>query len=1256
MKRLSAFTLLVCFFLNYSKAQSIGIIVDVIIQPLTAEGGDTFIELDWSTAPDFFNDITGYEISELVDDVEVIPIDELSSETTSYVVDGLDPDTEYTYRLTIFYGEDQEFSDDLDTGTLPNAPSGVTAMATSPVEISLTWTDNSEIENNFVIERRAVDEEEFDMIELTDPNQEAYDDESAAPITTYFYRIGAVGVSGTSYSSEVEVTTLESDIIFVDSDSEGGDGSSWGLAFSNIEDALEVAGNGDQIWVATRETSYQPGDMTGSTYAFSQISLELYGGFEGNEESLEERQAEAYTLLDGEIIDDNINNLMIISSPSHSTVIIDGFMFADAGDDFSDAPGAAINSSSGLHITNCIFERNTAATGGAIFISGEAETDLFISNSIFRNNRGSQSDGGAVYFNSYGNLSIEGSEFSSNSCGMYGGNGGAVYFSYGELDITSTLFNDNSAVGTGGALYALRGESNLEDVNFEINNAYTGGAIGFSGSRSSGSMTITDSDFTENTTDGGGGAIYANDTQLLTITSTDFIENFGGAEIGGGAIALDGFFTSLNLVESLFSANESDNDGGAIVFESNGKLTIDGGDFENNLSGDDGGAIEFGFGTASISGATFTGNTANGTGGAFYGFGGEGPTDIEFEDCVVETNRANGNDENGDGGGIRTSGLNLDVQDCEFRDNHSALRGGGIYHNNNNLSVDNTLFIGNSSNTTGGGINSRSAEALITNSAFSNNETSNRGGGIAVQDNASTNLVVLNTTFSGNSANTSGGGIHYGPENSTLELGHVTIAYNTANESGGGLSIFYEDANTTFLDNTLIAGNTAPARPDITANQQDEGPDILLTAGGIISDGHNLIGNLGGFNLTATTGDLLGTAENPIDPLLSELEEEDGTLVHPLTIGSPAINAGSIVDFGDEDILKDQRGVEYFGDPDIGAFEFDGPFSPELVGTQLSMTAIEEDDTDNEGDLLQNLVDGETDVITDLDGPGQGIAITSIDDTGGTWQYSLDNGSTWTDIGTPSTSEALLLPIDDDSRIRLVPALNFNGAIANSIEFKAWDQNDGEAGGTIDVSTFSDGSPFSEASGNISITVEAVNDAPTVANPIADQEAPPGTYSFTFPADVFDDVENGTNLNYSAEGLPDWLTLDAETRTFSGNAVLGTSEITLTAIDGGGATVADEFNLVINTVASVEDELERQVTLYPVPNYGPMNVNIQNGFVGEMSMTLVDQVGKSVFTQKFIKNGQIFNTQLDLSHLEVGIYFLRIDQGPTSVVKRLVRN
>ncbi|QXI32708.1 DUF4347 domain-containing protein [Pseudomonas promysalinigenes] len=144
------------------------------------------------------------------------------------------------------------------------------------------------------------------------------------------------------------------------------------------------------------------------------------------------------------------------------------------------------------------------------------------------------------------------------------------------------------------------------------------------------------------------------------------------------------------------------------------------------------------------------------------------------------------------------------------------------------------------------------------------------------------------------------------------------------------------------------------------------------------------------------------------------------------------------------------------------------PVSPSLSG--LTDTAV-----NNGGNTVQSLLGGVTDVDT---GALKGMAVTGLTGTYGKWQYSLDAGSTWNDVGVVSSSAALLLTAQN--LVRFVPD-GIHGETA-TITYKAWDQssNAGLQGSKVSVLASGGTSAYSMASDSANVVVTAVNDAPVV--------------------------------------------------------------------------------------------------------------------------------------------------------------------------------
>jgi len=107
------------------------------------------------------------------------------------------------------------------------------------------------------------------------------------------------------------------------------------------------------------------------------------------------------------------------------------------------------------------------------------------------------------------------------------------------------------------------------------------------------------------------------------------------------------------------------------------------------------------------------------------------------------------------------------------------------------------------------------------------------------------------------------------------------------------------------------------------------------------------------------------------------------------------------------------------------------------------------------------------------------------------------------------------------------------------------------------------------------ISVENVNDAPSLSQPIPDQSFQEDSFgSFTFGEDVFSDIDVSDTLNYSAAlttggAIPAWLSFNAATRTFSGTPAaedVGSQQIILTATDSGGLSASDQITLNVSYV------------------------------------------------------------------------------------------
>lgn len=121
--------------------------------------------------------------------------------------------------------------------------------------------------------------------------------------------------------------------------------------------------------------------------------------------------------------------------------------------------------------------------------------------------------------------------------------------------------------------------------------------------------------------------------------------------------------------------------------------------------------------------------------------------------------------------------------------------------------------------------------------------------------------------------------------------------------------------------------------------------------------------------------------------------------------------------------------------------------------------------------------------------------------------------------------------------------------------------------------TATDGSG-ANASNNFTLAIANTNDAPILVAPLLSQSTTADSlFSFTLPTNTFNDIDAGDTLSLSAtlangSPLPTWLTFNPNTQTFSGtptNAAAGNLSLRVTATDGSGATVTNDFNIGIGT-------------------------------------------------------------------------------------------
>ncbi|NLN77240.1 MAG: fibronectin type III domain-containing protein, partial [Armatimonadetes bacterium] len=131
---------------------------------------------------------------------------------TSYRNAGLSASTTYYFKVCANNADgDSDFTDVLavtTSATPPAAPTKLTASAVSTDQINLSWSDASQNEDGFTIERSTSNNGPFDKVATVEANAASYADSNLNDATSYFYRVYAFNAEGSSgYSNVANATT-----------------------------------------------------------------------------------------------------------------------------------------------------------------------------------------------------------------------------------------------------------------------------------------------------------------------------------------------------------------------------------------------------------------------------------------------------------------------------------------------------------------------------------------------------------------------------------------------------------------------------------------------------------------------------------------------------------------------------------------------------------------------------------------------------------------------------------------------------------------------------------------------------------------------------------------------------------------------------------------------------------------------------------------------------------------------------------------
>jgi len=332
------------------------------------------------------------------------------------------------------------------------------------------------------------------------------------------------------------------------------DGLKWSTGFGSVKDAHDSAAaaisdttnsiDNCQIWV--KEGTYT---VASTTVIVSGISI--IGGYKGVGEEV--TIDPDLTILDGSAV----TMANVLSTNNTSNISIENLTIkgnTNEGADDNYGGGIYVSSATDVYIGNVKFIENAAigdhapskgfdGKGGALAI---IESDVTVSNCSFENNIAKNGENEGV---------------GDSTAGSYGG---AIYISNGNVVLTGCNFSGNEAQevekgsASGGAVFAYNPVTLLvENCTFDSNISKTwGGAFRVEG----GNVSVTGSDFSNNSASSNGGAIEFNNVTSIEFSNNTFSTNSANS---GGAIHLANG-SDVKMSECVFTANEATGVGAGI--------------------------------------------------------------------------------------------------------------------------------------------------------------------------------------------------------------------------------------------------------------------------------------------------------------------------------------------------------------------------------------------------------------------------------------------------------------------------------------------------------------------------------------------------------------------------------------------------------------------------------------------------------------------------------------------------------------------
>ncbi|MBQ9804617.1 MAG: hypothetical protein IJW35_07230 [Lentisphaeria bacterium] len=482
---------------------------------------------------------------------------------------------------------------------------------------------------------------------------------------------------------------------------------------------------------------------------------------------------------------------------SHTYTGINGSVISLQATDHADGAMRITKGSTTNKFSGMTFSGNIATGKGGVLYNGFSGCKVEFKDSVFESNNAAT--GGVIYWNNAGDLIISGSEFSKNSSN----NGGVVYVNNAAANVTisNTEFADNTSDNHGGAIWS-KGLLTLDNVSFVENTAVQSAS---SAIYNSGTITVAGLvTLGANQKINNQGIMIVDAAKFITGNEFGFVKviDANGAWRSGNAVTVtDGYFLYEGADNDIYVTNAATvdyivtADGTAAKVADTDLYYVTDGKGGKYIASKVSGNFASATGNVVVSGYTLSGTTqiALGASHTYTGING----------ALVSIQTADRTE-----GAFRiTKGSTTNKFSGMTFSSNTATGNGGVFYNGYSSGVfefDNCIFDSNTAGTNGGALYGQSGGTWkISNSVFSNNSAVSSGGALYFKD--ASNVTVTNVWFDNNSAKY--GGAFRNDANTVVTLSGVTFTNNRVSSGSSNDGVAFYNKGTINVSGTITMGS-----------------------------------------------------------------------------------------------------------------------------------------------------------------------------------------------------------------------------------------------------------------------------------------------------------------------------------------------------------------------------------------------------------------------------------------------------------------